>query len=136
MAEFAVSVKFFVSVITVAVLFFGGYFVIQGEMTVGALIEFLLYVQLYQQPISKISALIMMYNQAITGFERFTHIIDMPIQADQENSKDLMIKDAHLKFDKVSFQYDDKDGKHILSDLSFEIKKGPKSSLCWTKWWW
>lgn len=141
MAEFAVSVKFFVSLITVTVLFFGSYFVIKGEMSLGALVEFLLYVQLYQQPISKISALIMMYNQAITGFERFTQIIDMPIQSDHINAQDYKFNEAHLKFDKVSFTYNDQDGKHVLKDLSFEIKKrekvafvgpsgGGKSTLC------
>ncbi len=126
MAEFAVSVKFFVSLITVAVLFFGGYFVIEGQMSIGALIEFLLYVQLYQQPISKISALIMMYNQAITGFERFTEIIDMPIQSDHDQAQNVEIKDAHLSFNDVSFQYNDVDGKHILRNLSFDIHKGQK----------
>lgn len=141
MAEFAVSVKFFVSLITVTVLFFGSYFVIKGEMSLGALVEFLLYVQLYQQPISKISALIMMYNQAITGFERFTQIIDMPIQSDHKNAQEYSMTEAHLKFDKVSFTYNDQDGKHVLKDLSFEIKKrekvafvgpsgGGKSTLC------
>lgn len=126
MAEFAVSVKFFVSLITVTVLFFGSYFVIKGEMSLGALVEFLLYVQLYQQPISKISALIMMYNQAITGFERFTQIIDMPIQSDHKNAQEYSMTEAHLKFDKVTFTYNDQDGKHVLKDLSFEIKKGEK----------
>lgn len=126
MAEFTFSVKFFVSLITVTVLFVGGYFVIENQMTLGALIEFLLYVQLYQQPISKISALIMMYNRAITGFERFVNIIDLPIQKDSMNARDVKILDASLSFENVTFNYEETDGKHVLKDLSFKIEKGQK----------
>lgn len=126
MAEFGVTVKFFVMLITWMVLFVGGYLVIQNRMTVGSLVEFILYVQLFQQPITKISAFIMMYNQAMAGFERFIEIMEISKQKDHENATILSDVKGEIIFDHVSFQYDEEGDKHVLKDLSLSIKAGTK----------
>lgn len=126
MAEFGVSVKFFVSLITLSVMFFGGYLVIQGEMSIGSLVEFILYVQLFQQPITKISSLIMMYNQAMAGFERFVSVMEVAIQKDWDDSQEMTLKQAHIEFKDVSFQYGEAEHPHVLKSLNLEIKPGSK----------
>lgn len=126
MAEFGVSVKFFVSLITLSVLCFGGYLVIQQEMSIGSLVEFILYVQLFQQPITKISALIMMYNQAMAGFERFVSVMEVPIQSDSDDSIEMIEPNAHIEFKEVSFQYGDAEHPHVFKQLNLSIQPGTK----------
>jgi len=126
MAEFTVTVKFFVLLITLLVLIFGGYLVIQQEMTIGQLVEFILYVQLFQQPITRISSLIMMYNQAMAGFERFIQIMQVEKQKDNEDAQDVDHVNGDIEFKNVSFVYDEKSERHVLKNINFIIKSGSK----------
>lgn len=126
MAEFGVTVKGFVLMITFTVLIFGGYLVIQDKMTIGQLVEFILYVQLFQQPINRISALIMMYNQAMAGFERFIAIMDLKPQSDFPDALAIDQIKGDIAFNDVTFEYDDRSGKHVLNHVSFNVKAGSK----------
>ncbi len=126
MAEFGVTVKGFVLMITFTVLIFGGYLVILDLMTIGQLVEFILYVQLFQQPINRISALIMMYNQAMAGFERFLAIMDIKPQSDFSGAIAIDQIKGDIAFNDVTFEYDDRSGKHVLNHVSFKVKAGSK----------
>ncbi|KAF0226666.1 MAG: ATP-binding cassette subfamily B bacterial [Erysipelotrichaceae bacterium] len=126
MAEFGVTVKGFVLMITFTVLIFGGYLVIQDMMTIGQLVEFILYVQLFQQPINRISALIMMYNQAMAGFERFIAIMDLKPQSDFPEAIAIDQIKGDIAFNDVTFEYGDRSEKHVLNHISFKVKAGSK----------
>ncbi|MEI7668344.1 MAG: ABC transporter ATP-binding protein, partial [Erysipelotrichaceae bacterium] len=126
MADFTITVKFFVLLITLMVLIFGGYLVINQEMTIGQLVEFILYVQLFQQPITRISSLIMMYNQAMAGFERFIQIMQVEKQKDSDDAQDVDHINGDIEFRDVSFIYDEKSERHVLKDINFKVKAGSK----------
>lgn len=126
MAEFGGSVKFFVMLITLSVLLYGGYLVIEDHLTIGALVEFILYVQLFQQPITKISGFIMMFNQAMAGFERFVGIMEIEAQKDNPGSVELIDPKGEIRFENVSFQYGDEGHRSVLDQLTFTIHAGQK----------
>jgi len=126
MAEFGVTVKGFILLITLVVFVYGGYLVMKDQMTIGQLVEFILYVGVFQQPISRFSELIMMYNQAMAGFERFIDVMNIEAQKDKEGAKDLDQVIGDIAFHDVSFEYGDRQGKHVLDHISFEVKAGSK----------
>jgi len=124
MASFGVTVKFFISLIQLTVFLIGGYLVIKGHMTLGGLVEFLLYVQLFQQPITRISSFIMQYNQAMAGFERFLGVMDIDSQKDVRDALSLSQVKGKIEFREVSFQYGDQNGNHVLSKINFTVQPG------------
>jgi ATP-binding cassette subfamily B protein len=126
MAEFGVTVKGFISLIQLAVFLLGGYLVLQGNLTIGGLVEFILYVQLFQQPINRISGFIMQYNAAMSGFERFQGVLDVQPQEDRADAVDLKKIEGRVCFEDVSFEYGDRNGQHVLSHISFSIDPGSK----------
>ncbi len=126
MAEFGVTVKGFILLITLVVFVYGGYLVMMDQMTIGQLVEFILYVGVFQQPINRFSELIMMYNQAMAGFERFLEVMAIEAQKDREGAHDLTDVIGDIAFDDVSFEYGDRQGKHVLSHISFSVKAGSK----------
>jgi len=71
-------------------------------------VEFLLYVQLFQQPITRISSFIMQYNQAMAGFERFLGVMDIDSQKDVRDALNLSQVKGKIEFRDVSFQYGDR----------------------------
>lgn len=126
MAEFGSSVKFFVMLITLCVLLVGGKQVIEGRMTIGQLVEFLLYVQVFQQPITKISSFIMMYNQAMAGFERFVGIMEVEPQQDNPGAVDLVDPEGTIRFEDVGFHYGEAGHDRVLDHLDLNIEAGQK----------
>ena len=126
MAQFGVTVKGFILLITLVVFVYGGYLVMIGTMTIGQLVEFILYVGVFQQPISRFSELIMSYNQAMAGFERFIEVMSIDAQKDLPDAKDIDSVIGDIAFEDVSFEYGDRQGKHVLSHISFSVKAGSK----------
>lgn len=126
MAQFGVTVKAFVLLITLVVFVVGGYLVMKDQMTIGQLVEYILYVGVFQQPISRLSELIMMYNQAMAGFERFLEVMSIEAQKDTPGAKELSSVIGDIAFEDVSFEYGDRQGKHVLSHISFQVKAGSK----------
>lgn len=126
MAQFGVTVKGFILLITLVVFVYGGYLVMNDQMTIGQLVEFILYVGVFQQPINRFSELIMMYNQAMAGFERFLEVMSIEAQNDKEGAHELRNVIGDIAFDDVSFEYGDRQGKHVLSHISFSVKAGSK----------
>ena len=60
--------------------------------------------------------------------EEMTLVLNLPHQIiDTPNAKRLKVKDGKIKFDKVSFKYDD--GEEIIKNIDFEIKPGQTVAL-------
>lgn len=65
----------------VLVLWVGGKLVIQGQMQVGALVEFVLYLGLFYEPVGRLHSLNQMLQSARSAGERVFDILDTPIEA-------------------------------------------------------
>ena len=71
MAVFFSGVNLFANLISLTVVFCGGYFVYRGLITLGMLVGFLLYVAMFLQPIRRFSVLVETYQRGMAGFHRF-----------------------------------------------------------------
>ena len=64
MAEFFTGVQFFSNILHLVVVFFGGLFVYYQQITVGVLVQFLLYIHIFLEPIKRIANFIEIFQKA------------------------------------------------------------------------
>ena len=114
--------------IQIIILVLGGTMVMKGQLTIGILIAFLLFVNRFLDPIKRIISFLEMYQQGTVGYERFCEVMDIdPDIKDSEGAKNLENISGNLGFKSVDFSYND--GEVILKDFNLEIKAGEKVAL-------
>ena len=104
------------------VLLYGGFRVIDGEMSVGELVAFVGLLNMFFQPIQQLSQLYSDLQSTLASLEKVFAVLDTESdRADSPDAKDLGALSGDVKFDRVSFAY----GKDVvLDDVSFRIKPG------------
>lgn len=115
---------------TAAVLLYGGWRVIGGQMEIGILASFVLYLQRFYQPLAEVSQFFDSFQAAAAGFEKLAGVLD------EEPGVPLPAKSAPLPagglrgavdFEHVSFSY--RDGPTILEDFDLHIPAGQTIAL-------
>ncbi len=122
MAEFHVGSSFIIDFLNILVLSAGGIFFFKGYINFGDFAAFILYIGNFLNPIRKLINFVEQYQSGISGFKRFTEIMDKDIENDEPNAKDIQTVKGEIKFEDVSFSYDE--NKEILKDITFNIEKG------------
>ena len=116
------------------VLFYGGRLVLQGQLNVGQLTEFYLYLGFLIPPIRMIGPQINMTSRAIASGKRIFEVLDTE-SAVKEKPGAAVLSDikGDIKFDNVSFRYESaksaKSSGNILQDISIEAKSGEMVAL-------
>ncbi|MFD2171641.1 ABC transporter ATP-binding protein [Tumebacillus lipolyticus] len=109
--------------ISLFVMVCGTWFVINGELTYGGFVGFLLLANVFFRPIEKINAVIETYPKGIAGFKRYTEILDTePDVADVPNAKKVDHLEGDIRFDSVSFGYEEQ--KQILNNFNLAVHAG------------
>ena len=128
MGRFMASVEAAVSLMQTAVIAFGGWLIMRGEMDFIDLVTFTLYISIFTSPIRKLMQFMEIYTQGMAGFGRFLEIMrtqpdikDAPDAVPLENAK------GGIRFEHVSFAY--QGGPEVLHDISLEIKPGETFAL-------
>lgn len=117
------TVEFLAAVIVTVILWFGGYQVVSGALTAGALIAFLTYAVNLANPVKRISRVYGTINKAMAAAERVFDVLDTQEDLkDKPDAKELPKISGKVKFDHVSFGY--KDGVNVLHDLSLIANPG------------
>ena len=128
MAEFFSGVNLFANLISLVVVFTGGYFAYRGQITLGTLIGFLLYVNMFLQPIRRFSVLVETYQRGMAGFRRFVETLEIePEIVDKKEARPAGRLKGEIVLDRVTFSY--KQDEHILKDISLHIAPGETVAL-------
>jgi len=108
------------------VLAVGGYLVMRGEMTIGTLYAFYVYLDILTQPMMDIPFLFMAGQQAFVSIDRIEEIRSFPA-AERQRGVAVLGEVSEIAFDDVSFAYNG--GRSILSGVSFRVPAGGKVAL-------
>ncbi len=110
------------------VLAFGIYLISQGSFTIGLLISYIAYTQLFYQPLRQIATLWANFQTAMAAWDRISIILEMESDLDQKLISPKTSPNKYLmEFENVSFQYPE--GKKVLHDVNFGMKAGKTYAL-------
>jgi ATP-binding cassette, subfamily B, multidrug efflux pump len=111
------------------IIWYGGANVLQGALTLGALVAFLQYSQRFFRPISDMSEKFNVLQSAMASSERIFGLLDEPVAIESPVAPVRRPAPAagHIVFENVSFAYND--DNHVLRDVSFEVKPGQRVAI-------
>lgn len=122
MAEFFSGTNFLTSLMNVVVLTGGGYCVYRGVINVGDMVAYMLFINMFVNPIKKLIQFVEMFQNAITGYTRFQELMNIEVEQEAPDAVDLKDVRGEITFDNVSFQYNE--GKEVLSNISMTFPQG------------
>lgn len=129
MAGFNTITKAFDGIMYIIVILFGGLFLVEGKMSSGDIVAFILYVQTLLTTVRRIVEFTEQFQRGMTGIERFTEIMDQDIEIfDDEDAVDLKNVKGKIEIKDVSFKYNN-NSENVLNNISFTINPGQKVAL-------
>ena len=117
------TVEFLAAVAVTVIVWFGGYEVVNGNITAGALVAFLTYAVNLANPVKRISRVYGTIQKAMAGADRVFAIMDMPEAiSDKPEAKPIPAVKGRVEFDDVTFGY--KEDVPALQNISFSAEPG------------
>lgn len=114
--------------VQVLVMVAGAGFVMDGSLTTGGFVGFLLLVGVFFRPLEKIAAVIETYPKGIAGFRSYLDLIgNAPDINDTADARPAPTLTGEISFDRVNFAYDD--GRPVLQDISLRVGAGQTVAL-------
>ena len=114
--------QFVGKVLPVAITILGGISVMNGNMSLGALVAYVEYSRNCTWPMEMMGWLTNDLSSAVASYKKIKKIYEVkPEIEDDQNVVTLDHVSGNVEFDHVSFRLD---GKQILSDISFSVKEG------------
>ena len=112
-----------IRLINLFALFFGSYYTIQGELSYGDFVGFILLSNIFVRPIEKVNNMIELYPKGIAGFRRFAEEMDrLPLITDKADAISVDGLKGNISYENVSFWYDE--SEKVLDNISLTIKAG------------
>jgi len=116
------------SVATAIVLGFGGWLVIDGNLTVGTLFTFTLYLANFFDPVQQLSQLYNTFLSATAALDRILAVLDEePEVVDRIDAQDLPPIEGRVSFEHVHFGYGDL--PEVLHDFDLDVAPGTTVAL-------
>lgn len=107
---------------TLITVFLGGLFVLKGEITIGNITEFVIYVNLLTWPVTALGWTSSLVQRAAASQQRINEFL--LTGPDIENRSDMPVKFMHdIEFRNVSFRYPGKE-EYAIRNMSFRLRKG------------
>lgn len=123
MAALTPVIEFIAALGVTAIIWYGGSSVIDGSLTAGSLIAFLVYAVNIANPIKRITRVYGNIQRAMAAAVRIFDILDTQTDIKEiEHAKELKIDKGEVMFKNISFAYNDKEC--VLKNISFESKPG------------
>lgn len=127
-AIFHPSVEAISSMGTVIVVGLGGWLALRGSLSVADIVGFLLYLNLFYQPIGTLARVTEDLQQSFAGAERVFEVLDTdPDITDGPDAKDITDPQGEIEFRNVDFHYTP--GSPVLRDVSFKAEPGRMIAL-------
>jgi ATP-binding cassette subfamily B multidrug efflux pump len=143
-AVFYPAIEIIGALASALLIWFGGIWTIEGTLSLGSLVAFLLYSQRFFRPISDMSEKFNVLQAAMASSERIFKLLDTEVKIESRRDPGLGgrgaadvarpqsalvrqpdgVRAAHIVFDQVWFAYNGED--YVLKDVSFEVRPGER----------
>jgi ABC-type multidrug transport system fused ATPase/permease subunit len=121
-------VDFLSAVATATVLGYGGWLALEGDVTVGTLFAFLLYLSNFFDPIQQLSQLYNTFLSAVAALDKIMEVMDEePQVVDRPDARPLPQIEGRVRFEDVVFGYGD--GPEILHGIDLDVPAGTTVAL-------
>ena len=129
MAAFNTSTRLFDGLMYLVVILAGGLSLVNGRITAGDLVAYMLYVTTLIATIRRIVEFAEQFQRGMTGIERFAEIMDTPVTiGDAPDAVPLQPGPGDIRFENVSFEYPD-DHNKVLRHVNLNIRPGENLAL-------
>lgn len=123
--------EFFMGIMPVVVIAFGGYLIMKDELNYIDLITFTLYVSAFVTPVRKLAQFAEIFAGGYAGLQRFSELMAVePTVIEKDDAKFLVVTDGKIDFDHVSFAY--QNGQKVLSDIDLHVTGGEVTAVVGT----
>jgi ATP-binding cassette subfamily B protein len=119
---------FLIGAPTALVLWYGGRQVIAGNLTIGGVVQFIMYLGMLAMPIRALGMVTNMYSRSMSAGERILEILDTTSQV--KDKPDALVLDklkGQVAFEDVSFSY--AENAPALHSISFSVQPGQLVAL-------
>lgn len=114
----------------VAVCVFGSMLALNGTITFGVIISFILYVRLFTSPLGQIAQGMTNMQTASASAQRIFDFIESEELSDEsDKSSEMPEVKGNVSFENVRFSYPDTPDKVIIKNFSAEVKAGQKVAI-------
>lgn len=119
----------FTTMINLLVIVSGGLMITKNMISVTDLVTFLLYINIFTDPIKTLIDFTEQFQNGYSGYERFLQILSIePEIKDSENAVSINNVKGDIKLDDVSFKYNDSSHR-VLKHINLEVKAGSYVAL-------
>ena len=123
MGRFNASLEFFMCIMPVTVIAYGGWLIMQGEMNYVDLITFNLYISAFITPVRKLSNFAEIFTNGTAGLRRFMELMAIqPAVQEKEDAAELTVTEGRIDMEDVSFSYDG--SAEVLTHVDLHITPG------------
>jgi ATP-binding cassette subfamily B protein len=127
-AKLAPLVEIIVAVGTSMVLWFGARMILNGALSAGSLVVFIMYMGKMYKPMQELSKMTDAYSKAVVGYERIKEVLETDGEVkDLPGARRAQRFAGSIQFDRVHFSYDP--NVPVLRDVSFRIAPGQVAAL-------
>jgi ATP-binding cassette subfamily B multidrug efflux pump len=131
-AVFYPAIEIVASLAAALIIWYGGGWVLQGTLTLGAMVAFLQYAQRFFRPISDMSEKFNILQASMASSERIFKLLDEPVavQSPREPQRPAVSRGL-IQFDRVWFAYVDRQDHPdwVLKDVSFQVEPGERIAI-------
>jgi len=111
----------------VAILSFGGYLVLSGNLSAGLLAAYILVLRQLSSPVTTLNGINQKIQAAAVAIDRLFEVLNHPVEADGEKGIVLAQARGHVTFEHVHFSYTP--GNEVLHDITLNVPAGSTIAL-------
>lgn len=122
------SSTFLLGLASAGIMGFGGFMIMEGDLTFGDFLAFTLYLGFLIAPIVQMSNIGSQLTEGFAGLDRTEEIMNMQDESDPDvRTNDLENMKGHIEFKDVAFAYEE--GKEIIHKVNIDAPKGSVTAL-------
>ena len=117
------GINFFSNILNLTALAFGGYFMYRGEINLGDMVAYIIYMGLILQPVKRLANFVEQFQRGMAGFNRFREVMAIePDIIDMKDAQTLEKVRGEVEFKNVQFSYGEREA--VLTNINLRVQSG------------